>query len=314
MKLQQLIAEKKIEWFRRYVWLPSKWVFTPVALICISYVVYLSWHDIAALWRGANKGFLAIAALLLAAVHCLLPCAAFAILRSIGERIDYRGLLEIHLRRLPARYLPGGIWHTVGRAVDMHTRGVSSSSVGWFVALENALSVTTAFALGGILLVSAGVLAKSVLWVSIAVAIAAVGFLAFAPYLARKFLPSIAYKPTTTQWIGCCVCFGLVWLVQSAAFVIYSMAMLIDPAAIRVAHTAGVYLFSWAIGFLAFFAPQGIGVFETVAVFLSELPLLPAAIATIAGFRLCVLVVDLCLGASVHFLGLRGVKPTMGVR
>src|SRR5262245_34592614 len=32
--------------------------------------------------------------------------------------IDYRTAFSVHALRLPAKYLPGGIWHMVGRVVD----------------------------------------------------------------------------------------------------------------------------------------------------------------------------------------------------
>jgi hypothetical protein len=59
---------------------------------------------------------------------------------------------------------------------------------------------------------------------------------------------------------------------------------------------AGIYLFSWGVGFLAIFAPQGIGVFEFVA---SELMASPVGFmglaALIAGFRIVVLVADIAV-------------------
>jgi hypothetical protein len=68
----------------------------------------------------------------------------------------------------------------------------------------------------------------------------------------------------------------------------------------------GIYLFSWGVGFLSIFAPQGLGVFELVA---SEL--LKGSIgfmglaALIGGFRAVVLVADLVVWCAYQALGRR---------
>ena len=57
---------------------------------------------------------------------------------------------------------------------------------------------------------------------------------------------------------------------------------------------AGVYLFSWGVGFIAIIAPQGIGVFELVASELMDGPIgFMGLAALIAGFRVVVLVADI---------------------
>ena len=73
----------------------------------------------------------------------------------------------------------------------------------------------------------------------------------------------------------------LFWLASAGAFVLYLAAfpMVDAPAA---ADTAGTFLLAWAAGFLAVFAPQGAGVFETaVAGTLDGAPL--AALAVVVG-------------------------------
>jgi hypothetical protein len=55
------------------------------------------------------------------------------------------------------------------------------------------------------------------------------------------------------------------------------------------------YIFSWGIGYISIFAPQGIGVFEIVAGNILPIPMnLGGAVAFIAGFRIIILIAD-CL-------------------
>jgi hypothetical protein len=56
---------------------------------------------------------------------------------------------------------------------------------------------------------------------------------------------------------------------------------------------AGAYLFSWGIGYISLFAPQGIGVFEAVAGNMLVTPMSFGEMAAlIAGFRIISLVAD----------------------
>ena len=101
-------------------------------------------------------------------------------------------------------------------------------------------------------------------------------------------------------WAASYAWYAVIWAFHAAAFVAYSMALTGANTVSQALHTAGAYLFSWAIGLVAFFAPQGIGVFEVTAAAVYGHSLLPASIAMVAGFRLCMLTVDLSLGLVGH--------------
>lgn len=302
MQKNAALNGKLLYWFRRFIWLPSKWIFTPVALVCIAYIVWLSRLDIASLWEASDGSLLVIACFFLAFAHFLLPVASREIFHLAGVNVDYRVLLRIHVCRLPARYLPGGIWHTVGRAVDLDEYGVPRPAIAWMVALENGLAVSTALLLGGALLLFSEGQAVAYGWLVGLAAASGLLMLVAAPLFIRTLRSHAVSGMNAATWTRCCAWFFLVWTSQAAAFVAYSHALIGGNVPAHMLHTAGVYLFSWAIGFLAFFAPQGIGVFEATAALLSGQTMLPAAIAMVAGFRLCMLVVDLCLGLGGRFL------------
>ncbi len=66
-------------------------------------------------------------------------------------------------------------------------------------------------------------------------------------------------------------------------------------------ETAGAYLFSWGVGFISIFAPQGIGVFEVVAAELmrGDSAFMSVA-ALLAGFRLIILAADATVWVALH--------------
>ncbi|MDI6797072.1 MAG: hypothetical protein QMD09_09005, partial [Desulfatibacillaceae bacterium] len=73
----------------------------------------------------------------------------------------------------------------------------------------------------------------------------------------------------------------------------------------------GTYLFSWAIGFITVFAPQGIGIFEAVSGKLLAGAISLGSVAVLAaGFRLVLLASDLCTFFAVR-LFMR--KPPVGL-
>lgn len=296
MQETPLPNERFLYWFRRCVWLPSKLIFTPVALLCIAYIVWLSRFDIVRLWVASNGAILVIACLLLGAANFFSPLASRKILQVLGINVEYRVLLRTHMLRLPARYLPGGVWHTIGRAIDLHEHGVNKPAIGWMVVLENGLAICMAFLLGWGLLRFSGSMPKFYDGMTSLIAGAAVVILICLPALMRKLRRDTMLKLSVAKWTACCAWFAVIWALHAAAFVAYSMALVGNSTVPEALHTGGVYLFSWGIGLVAFFAPQGIGVFEVTAAALAGQSLLPAAIAMVAGFRLCMLTVDLCLG------------------
>ena len=295
-------SEKLLHWLRRYVWLPSKWLFTPAALLFIAYIVWLSRFDILTLWNASDAAVLVIACVFLGTAHLFSPLASRQILKTLGITVGYRVLLRIHICRLPARYLPGGVWHTVGRAVDLHEHGLPRKAIAWMVALENGLAIGMAFVLGGGMLLFLGVHNLPLSWIVVVATILALVLLVLSPLIFSRLLPNAAPNMNIATWTTCCAWFAIIWILHAAAFVAYSIALVGGNSVFHDLYTGGVYLFSWAIGLIAFFAPQGIGVFEVTAVAFSGLTLIPANIAMVAGFRLCMLIVDLCLGLTGRFL------------
>ncbi len=281
-----------------HIWSRSKWIFTPFALLFIGYIVWLSRFEIDRLWNASDGISLLIACLLLGTAHFFSPLASRKILQTLGVKVDYRVLLRTHLCRLPARYLPGGVWHTVGRAADLHDHGVPSAVIAWMVALENVLAIGVAFLLGGALLLFSNTQAMSYGWMVALTTASSLAGLVVLPLFVRRLWPDDARNMNIARWTACCVWFAVIWAFHAAAFVAYTIALVGGNTVAHAMYTGGVYLFSWAIGLVAFFAPQGIGVFEVTTVAFSGQSILPANIAMVAGFRLCMLVVDLFLGVG----------------
>jgi hypothetical protein len=83
------------------------------------------------------------------------------------------------------------------------------------------------------------------------------------------------------------------WACAASVFALYWSAFAALPANIGALTLYGTYLVAWSAGFIAVFAPQGLGVFEAVAAVVLGGAIPFAALATLAaGFRVIALAGD----------------------
>lgn len=270
-----------------------KLLFTPVAFVFLLYFAWQSREELLELIRQASPVYLLLAVAMWSLLHAVSPIVAVIIFNACGSRVSWQQAFSTHAARLPARYLPGGIWHTVGRVMDYREQGVADRHLSAFVLLENGLAASVSLAIGGAIVYSlrAG---------------DAIGPIAGLASLAGVIaLPAMIYFINTTvlqrpvrvsiaNFIKVTVVVVLFWAGAALAFLLYLGAFPESTDAYSQLEMAGIYLFSWGVGFLAIFAPQGIGVFEAVASELMNSPIgFMGFAALLAGFRVVVLVADI---------------------
>ncbi|HVR80729.1 MAG TPA: hypothetical protein VHF02_01350 [Luteimonas sp.] len=278
----------------------SRWVFGPAA---VAFLIVSFWRarvTLQAVLLQAEVPPLILTIALWALLHLLTPLLSALVLREIGTAVDYRTALAIHVGRLPARYLPGGIWHTVSRVMDLHRLGVSRSQLSVLVLLENLVPVGTALTVGGLCLWAAGGLR---LPLAIAAVLGGVLLLSCIPLLLRHraLLHRCGYAPGA--YLKVVAVTAVFWLVAASAFACYWSAFPAARAGIPILQVYGTYLLAWVIGFISVFAPQGIGVFESVAGVLLKGALSFGGVAVLAaGFRVAILAADALAYAILHAL------------
>lgn len=288
--------------FRRYVLRPSKWLFTPVAL---AYVAYIFWRSHEAAWELASHAYFPLILLSwvsLAIAHFLSPLGAWLILRALGSPARYPNLLATHLLRLPARYLPGGVWHTVGRAADIRRMGVETRSVVALVVLENSYAIAWSFILGAALLLAAGEQRPMLHMMLAGVLGALLLALLLVPRIYRLATSTSDRAPGLSSIAECSASFIAIWTFYAVGFAAYYFSLFQSPDFHSATMVAGAYLFSWAVGLVAFFAPQGIGVFESLNAYMLASSNLAAGVLVAFGFRICMLTVDLMLWVAARIL------------
>ncbi len=271
----------------------AKTLFTPVAFAFLAYFAWQARDDLLDVVSAASLPLLGLAAIVWGLLHLLSPALAVFVLRACGSEVTWWQAFSTHAARLPARYVPGGIWHTVGRVMDYHQRGVQPRHLAAFVLLENGLAAAVTLAVGGaVVFVTRGPDALGLI-AALASLAAVVALPVIRIVLNARILRPPDHLSLSAYASGIGV-MAIFWLGAAIAFLLYLNAFPSSTGGQSQVEMGGIYLFSWGVGFLAIFAPQGLGVFELVA---SEL--LKGGIgfmglaALIGGFRVVVLVADL---------------------
>lgn len=263
--------------------------------IAVGFLLYLVWDSRESLVETIRSGDslrLMAAVIAWSVMHLMSPALSTVIFRARACPLSYQAAADIHISNLPARYLPGGIWHTVGRIAGFKRLGIGRRDIAIFVFLENALAVGVAFVLGG----------SVVAWYQdmegwgLGALFAAAGgltLLLLAPLILshRVVKGDLGFK--LQDYIAGIGVVALSWCIGAAAFILYVTAF--PDLGLRTSplETGGIYLFSWGTGFVSIFAPQGIGVFEVVAgELLGGAGPLKTTVALLVGFRLVILVAD----------------------
>jgi hypothetical protein len=290
----------------------AKRIFLPIAFVFLAYFAWESRELLVDVVRGAKPLTLAISVLVWMLMHALAPLFSMLIFRARNVPLSYRTAARIHITNLPARYIPGGIWHTVGRIAGFRDMDINQRDISIFVFLENLLAVCVAFVIGGSLLaVSRGFDG----WGQIA-ALSAVGaavFLLASPFILSLRVIQGAERFPIRNFVAVTIVTAITWCVAATAFVIYLSAFPGLPLQAAPLETAGTYLFSWGVGFISIFAPQGIGVFEVVAADLMRgAGTLMSVAALLAGFRLIILVADVAVWAALRVISSRRVSAVRG--
>jgi hypothetical protein len=276
----------------------GQWIFTTVAVVFLLFALSKSWPHFAETVRSARWLPLSFAIVLWALLHLLSPVFAWIVLANVGAPIPYRTALRIHVSRLPARYLPGGIWHTASRMADLNRLGVNGSQISVLVILENGLPPAIALALGCASMAIAG---KLVLLSICGIACALMLLLIVSIVLRhRRLLDRQVFR--TRTYFGLALLSAAFWIGAATAFTSYWFSL--SAGTTSILEIGGSYLLSWVAGFFAVFAPQGIGVFEATigALLAGAMPFASVALLA-AGFRAAILIADTL--AYCIFLGIR---------
>ena len=280
----------------------TKLLYTPVSFF---FIFYFSWTNrilLTKIFEVTDFAYLVIAVFLWCVLHLLSPVGTKIIFASLGSQISYSQLLSIYIIRLPARYLPGGIWHTLGRLADYHSLGIAKKHLTLLAIIQTFFPcLITFFIGGGYLWLTKDKSMLSTLEGGLALMSSTI--LLAIPVIVKWKRPDHWHHKFIFSYIFLTLLSISFWLIASASFLSYYYSVAVSLNSISMFHIAATYIFSWGVGYISIFAPQGIGVFEVVAGKLMALPMpLGGAVAFLAGFRVVTLAADSIAWLSYRFI------------
>ena len=227
------------------------------------------------------------------------------ILRKTGASIPFRKLFRAWFISNLGKYIPGKVWQFLGMLFLLEKEGVPKKNTFSTGVLGQTLSVISGLLIAALFLgsdVYSGILSRNPVLMMILIAFF-MGVLAliFYPKLLERIInfglrilkkDQILLDLSSKNIFLYILSYCLAWFSFGLAFTIFIKAFTPAPLGIYPGLT-GAFAFSFNIGFLALFAPGGIGVREGVLVLLLE-SYFPAPVAILISIlsRLWISVVE----------------------
>jgi hypothetical protein len=192
-------------------------------------------------------------------------------LSCLGENFHFRDSIAITGFTTLGKYLPGKVWFAVGRVYLAKKLGIREEKGFLSVALETSLLLLASLL---IFLVSPLAYEFTAMrtYLVLAVILTVLFVIALHPFLANKILkfsskilkrPAIHVEYNYLQVLLLSIFYAGAWIIYGIGF--YLLILSFYPVNFaRIIDLAGVFAISWNLGFLALFAPAGLGVREGI--------------------------------------------------
>lgn len=270
-----------------------KWLYAPLALFFIVITMWQARFFMRDAWLNSQHFYFVVAVMFWMVAYLFSPWFMSIILHACGSEVPYRENLDLHLSYLPARYLPGGVWHTVARVSGLHRLGVHPSHLTSLVVIENLVAVSVSFITGGFFIgfYQQNIYIKFIIFMA---ASSSLFVLILCPFFVDRFILKGFFEFNYKKYIIGILVAIIFWTFASFSFLLYILSFFASDSLFIYIQIMGVYLFSWSVGFVSIFAPQGVGIFEIVAANLIPISLqFSVTVGIVAGFRLVVMLADL---------------------
>jgi len=259
-------------------------------------------------WR-VEPGWLLLSALVVWLMYALLIVAWRTMLAGWGQRLDGWTAARIWTVSSLGKYLPGKVWAVAGMALMSQRAGIAPWAATGSAVVLQVLAIGTGAAVAGLTgrqaLERAHPGSGAVLALLVAGAVAGVALLLWPPslrWLLRLGAPDAEARGTPPA-LGIAV--GI--LANAVAWIGYGTALwllargLLPAVDLRPGQAVAVFTASYLAGFLALFAPGGLGVREGLFILMLQGPLgIGAATALALASRLLLTITE--FGAAVPFV------------
>lgn len=280
----------------------SKWLWIAIVIAAVGYYLVTKWESLGETIRQLSPIRILLSVFLIILAKLLLAVISKLSIEKEGHELPYLEVFRIVSFTHLAKYIPGGIWHFVGRFNAYHERDMKIKSSTRALVHENLWLLSGAFFTGAIfgLLSSQGqeMLAEMGLGIPISVLLIGVSMIwTLLLIVYEKLMPAAKsirfyylFVTSLLAWVLLGLSFGMILPGFSGGTSMYYIA---------------IYAFGWIAGYVAIFAPGGIGIRETVLVWLLGGIIDPElAIVYSSVHRFVFIIAEIILGGVCLGLGL----------
>lgn len=259
-------------------------------------------------WR-IEPGWLLLSAVVVWLMYALLILAWRTMLAGWGQRLDGWSAARIWTVSSLGKYLPGKVWAVAGMALMSQRAGLAAWAATGSAVILQVLAIGTGAVVAGVTgrtaLEAAHPGSDAVLALLVAGALVAVGLLLWPPVLGR--LLRLAAPDAAARGAPAAAGIGFGILANLVAWFGYGGALwllargLLPEAGLEPGLAVAVFTASYLAGFLALFAPGGLGVREGLFILMLQGPLgIGAATALALASRVLLTITE--FGAAAPFL------------
>ncbi|QXD22916.1 flippase-like domain-containing protein [Opitutia bacterium ISCC 51] len=235
-------------------------------------------------------------------VNTVLGVGWALMVRALGSEVGFMASIILSFRTQFAKYLPGNVFHHIGRVVLAKQLGIKAAIAGTATIMESIALVLVAGLIGLSFLFTQGYGIPALVVVGSGVFVLVIALIN--PTLRRKIGITESLKAQHLHWglIGS-LSYVCVFFLQAAMFALYA-GVLAEPLQLGFVRILEMVSVTWAAGFLVIGAPGGLGVREATYALFSMSPEMNVNLLFVASWmRISSVLGDLfCFGLSVIFL------------
>jgi hypothetical protein len=258
-------------------WTALKWLWLVGVVGVAAYYAIKNFDEVQEKLRSFSISSILVSVLLLSVGKLLLAELSKRSVRAEKWEPSFREMFYINSLTQLAKYIPGGIWHFVGRLGIYRANRLDMKEASVAIVVENSWLVGSAFVVG--VMMSFPYLARTYLDLSQLQNLAGIHVLALlimvalwvvALWLVERFRDRVV----SPSWVSLSWNFLLqlaIWALIGASF----LALQFEGQDLAYfGLVVGGFSLSWAVGYVTVFAPGGLGAREAVlaAVFASVIP------------------------------------------
>ena len=280
-----------------------KWGWIAVVILFLVFFIYKNKAELKQAAGQIDLFYLAISFVFIFAAKIILPIFMKFVVDSLGRHLGFGKCFRIYNISQLGKYLPGNIWHFVGKAAAYKLNGFNLPEIRDALIIENLWLVISAFTYGTLLvlffdfnLIQTLFSAYKFAFISLLIILLLTGFFAQKMFKA-SWLESLYKYPYN---INILISLFFIWSFFGSGFAVLIVPFLSENASIFM--VTGLYAIAFSIGFITPFAPAGIGVREAILVLglfsyvTPEIVLLASA-----ANRMLYLIVELILAVVAQF-------------